>query len=233
MEGFKYVDIFATKGIEYVIAIVFLITLVWFWKWLNSPNLSPVLANKMHSNRLSLVDWFYLANNYYYHQGHSWVYPAEKNVVTIGIDDFAQKLIGKPSKLKLPAVGSELSQGENAIMIEIDGKNISFLAPVDGKVVAINENVLKSPEIINIDPYQKGWLLKVRSNRLKANLKNLLQGRVARTWIEETVTKLSLMISRNHGVVLQDGGTITNGFAKELDPDAWDKIASEFFLTVE
>jgi hypothetical protein len=68
---------------------------------------------------------------------------------------------------------------------------------------------------------------------LKANLKNLLQGRVARTWIEETVNKLSLMISRNHGVVLQDGGTITNGFIKELDPDAWDKIASEFFLTVE
>jgi hypothetical protein len=54
---------------------------------------------------------------------------------------------------------------------------------------------------------------------------------VARAWIEETVNKLSRIITGNAGVVLQDGGTITNGFIKELDAKEWDKIAAEFFLT--
>jgi glycine cleavage system H lipoate-binding protein len=231
MEGFKYVDIFANKGIEYVVVIIFLVMLVWFWKWLNNSSVSPAVTGEPASNRVSLIDWFHLANDYYYHQGHIWVYPNERNVVTIGIDDFAQKMIGKPKNVNLPAIGTELRQGENAIKVEIDGKWIEFLSPVDGEVIALNEKVIKSPNIINQDPYQQGWLIKVNSKRLTANLKNLLHGNIARSWIEDSVNKLSRIITRNYGVVLQDGGSITNGFAKELAPDNWEYLAAEFFLT--
>ena len=113
----------------------------------------------------------------------------------------------------------------------IDGKNIDFLSPVDGDVVALNVKVIQSPEMINQDPYDKGWLIKVKSERFGANIKNLISGNVARAWIEDTVNKLSTSISGNYGVVLQDGGTITNGFVKELAPDNWEKVAGEFFLT--
>jgi len=231
MEGFKYVDIFATKGIEYIVAIAFLILLIWFWKWLNKPAVSSVGLNKSKKNRVSLVDWFHLANDYYYHQGHSWVNAEKNDIVNIGIDDFAQKLIGIPAKVNLPAIGTKLKQGENAIQVEIDGRSIKFLSPVDGDVVAVNEKVIQSPGIINKDPYEQGWLIKVKSNRLGANLKNLLSGNVARAWIEDTVDKLSKTITGNYGVVMQDGGTITNGFIKELAPDHWEQVAGEFFLT--
>jgi hypothetical protein len=102
---------------------------------------------------------------------------------------------------------------------------------VDGEVVALNEKAIKSPELINQDPYDKGWLIKVKSDKFDANLKNLLRGNIARAWIQDTVDKLSTSISKSYGVVLQDGGTITNGFVKELAPENWEQVAGEFFLT--
>lgn len=117
------------------------------------------------------------------------------------------------------------------MQVEIDGKYIDFLSPVDGDVVGINEKAIRSPEIINQDPYAEGWLIKVKADKFGANIKNLLRGNVARAWIQDTVDKLSTSISNNYGVVLQDGGTITNGFVKELAPDNWQQVAGEFFLT--
>jgi glycine cleavage system H lipoate-binding protein len=231
MEGFKYVDIFATKGLEYIVAIAFLIMLIWFWKWLNNPSVSTGLKSSTPPKRIKLVDWFFLENKYYYHQGHSWIYPENKDSVNMGIDDFAQKLVGKPTDIYLPSVGTELKQGENAFKVEIEGKWIEFLSPVDGKVIALNKDVMRSPDIINHDPYHQGWLLKVKPERLVANLKNLLHGNIARAWIEQTVNQLSRIITRNYGIVMQDGGTITNGFVKELAPDNWEQVAAVFFLT--
>jgi len=231
MEGFKYVDIFATKGIEYIVAIVFLIMLVWFWKWLNDTSVRPMVSGEKISHRVSLVDWFHLVNDYYYHQGHTWIFPDKNNNVKVGIDDFAQKLIGEPTDLSLPKSGTALKQGERALKMQVDGKWIDFLSPLDGEVVEINEKVIQSPDILNRDPYHAGWLIKVRPERLPVTLNNLLHGKVARAWIEETVNKLSHIITGNSGVVLQDGGKITNGFIKELDGKEWDKIAAEFFLT--
>jgi glycine cleavage system H lipoate-binding protein len=231
MEGYEYVDIFATKGIEYIVAIIFLLMLIWFWRWINRPSPAAATTSQNVQDRVSLVDWFRLANDLYYHQGHSWVNPADDGSARIGIDDFAQKLVGKPTEIKLPAVGSVLQQGEKGLQIKIGDKSIDFLSPVDGQVIAVNDKVLHTPELINQDPYEQGWLLKVRSSKLKTNLKNLLQGKVAKAWIEETVNKLSSRISGNYGIVLQDGGTITSGFIKELAPENWEQVAAEFFMT--
>jgi glycine cleavage system H lipoate-binding protein len=213
------------------VAIIFLLMLIWFWRWINRPSAAVAAGNKSVNKRVSLVDWFRLADDYYYHQGHSWVNPDKDGTARIGIDDFAQKLMGKPTDIKLPAVGTVLEQGERGMQIQIDAKKIDFLSPLDGRVVALNENVLRMPELLNQDPYEQGWLMKVESSKLKTNLKNLLRGRIARAWIEDTVNRLSTRISGNYGIVLQDGGTITNGFIKEIAPDNWELVASEFFLT--
>ena len=231
MEGIKYVDIFATKGIEYIVAIIFLVMLVFFWRWLNKPVAGAVVGKSSSGMRVSLVDWFRMADDYYYHQGHSWVRPENDNTVSIGIDDFAQKLVGKPAKFNLPSPGEKLHQGEKGLQLEVDGKAVDFLSPVDGEVVAINQRVVNTPGIINQDPYQSGWLIKIKPDKLNTNLKNLLRGDVAKAWIQDTVNKLSMRVSNNYGVVLQDGGTISNGFVKELAPDNWDEVVKEYFLT--
>ena len=59
----------------------------------------------------------------------------------------------------------------------------------------------------------------------------MLSGDLAKVWIQDRVDKLSTLINSNNGVVLQDGGTITHGFIRELAPDNWEQIVEEFFLT--
>lgn len=231
MEGFKYVDIFATKGVEYLVAIAFLVMLIYFWRALNKSKPIAATSSGKSENRISLVDWFRVADDYYYHQGHSWVAPESASTVRVGIDDFAQKLVGKPSRINVPRVGSILRQGEKGMVLEIDGKNIDILSPVSGEVIEVNNKSLESTDLLNKAPYEEGWLFKIRSDNLGSNLNNLLHGSVARAWIQDTVDKLSTRITSNYGVVMQDGGVIRNGFIKELAPDNWEEVAADFFLT--
>jgi glycine cleavage system H lipoate-binding protein len=232
MESFKYVDIFATKGLEYLVAIGFLITLVMFWRFLNR-SFAATTSEIAEKIRTSFVDWFYLADDYYYHQGHSWMVPENKDVFRVGMDDFAQKLIGLPAKIELPRIGSKVNQGENGWRLQFNGKSIDMLSPVNGEVVAVNEEIIQNPAILNDDPYQKGWLLKVKPSRWRIDRRNLLSGSLARAWIEYSVNKLSARMTGDFGVVLQDGGLPVTGFAREISPQNWDQLAREFLLTEE
>jgi hypothetical protein len=106
-----------------------------------------------------------------------------------------------------------------------------MLSPVNGEVIAVNEEIVKSPGLVNQDPYEKGWLLKVKASKMKTDFKNLLHGKLAGAWIEETVDALRARMAGDLGVVLQDGGIPVVGMAKSISPDKWDEIASEFLLT--
>jgi glycine cleavage system H lipoate-binding protein len=228
MEGFTYVDLFATKGIEYILVIGFLIAFIFYWKFLSRSKARPAkIASKLRTDS----EWFQLPKNIYYHPGHTWVRPEKGSIARVGIDDFAQKLLGKPDSLVLPAVSTHIEQGEVGWRIQSDSKMIDILSPVGGEVVEINEAVLKSPELIEQDPYEKGWLFKVRIPKMKPNLRNLLSGNLAVAWMEDTVRNLREKMTGELGMVMQDGGIPVSGFARALAPDGWDEIASEFFLT--
>jgi glycine cleavage system H lipoate-binding protein len=230
MEGSGYVDIFATKGIEYLMVIGFLMMLVVFWRALSR---SPRIAvAQVHGARPAGPQaWFDLAEGLFYHQGHTWAAPEEDGVVRVGLDDFAQKLLGVAQSVHVPGVGSTVEQGEKGIRFFVNSKSIEVLSPVGGEVLAINEAVLRSPGLINEDPYGKGWLFKVRVPRLSANLRNLLSGRLARVWMDGTVRLLKRRMEGDLGPVLQDGGVPVIGIAKDLSPDQWEDIAADFLHT--
>lgn len=228
MEGFHYVNLFATKGIEYLIVIGFLILFILYWRYLNKPaRVKPATAR---SPLRTLNEWFVLAKNAYYHQGHTWALPEDSQVVRVGLDDFAIKFLGKPDKIVLPEVGSKVEQGEIGWQLLLDSKEIPVVSPVDGEVVEVNQHVLQAPEELEKDPYDQGWLFKVKVPRMKTNLRNLLSGKLAVAWMEDTVHRLRRHMSGELGVVLQDGGVPVTGFARSLSPDRWDEIASEFLM---
>ena len=89
MEGFHYVDLFATKGVEYILVIGFLVALIVYWRVLNKAAKRGVQSEARPAGALSR--WFNLAKNLYYHPSHSWALPEEDNIVKVGIDDFAVK----------------------------------------------------------------------------------------------------------------------------------------------
>lgn len=228
MEGFTYVDIFATKGIEYLLVIGFLVLFILFWRLLASPAKTVFRAAEKFIPAIN--EWFNLPEEIYYHLGHTWAADERKNLVRVGIDDFAQRLLGKINAVKVPSIGSTVNQGEKGWTLEVDSKKIDMLSPVDGKVVEINEKIVDSPENINKYPYVS-WLMKVESPRFSVNKKQLLSGTLAKKWMEEVKENLLSRMGYNFGLVYQDGGSLVDGMAKNLDRDKWDDIARDFFLT--
>lgn len=231
MDATYYTDPFVMKGMEYVIGIAFLIALVLFWRYLNRPTVAKRTQRSQSLTEALLGPWFLLPGELYYHRGHTWARPEADNVVRIGMDDFAQKLVGIPSAFDLPRAGALVAQGDAAFGLRIGSRGIRLLSPVDGEVVEVNEEIASSPGLVNRDPYGSGWLLKVRVPKPTANLKNLLSGRLARRWMEQTTELLRLRLSGELGTVLQDGGMPVTGFARLLAEEHWDRVAAEFLLT--
>jgi len=85
----------------------------------------------------------------------------------------------------------------------------------------VNQEVLRSPGILSRDPYGAGWLLKVKSDRLAVDTRNLLSGKLARDWMETSLENLHPIRHEALGPVLQDGGLPVEGIARVLGGDQW------------
>jgi glycine cleavage system H lipoate-binding protein len=228
-------DLFATKGIEYILVIGYLLTLILYWGFLRvySPERPAAAEVPAGQPRLGsgTGDWFEIPEGFHFHRGHTWALPDAGNVFRVGIDDFAQKLLGPADALQLPLVGERLEQGEPGWRFFIGGHSQGFLSPVGGVVIEINQEVLEVPKTVCNDPYGRGWLLKVRVPQVSSVLKNLLPVHLARTWTKEATARLCAMMGRNLGVVLQDGGIAMSGIARQLAGENWRKVASEILMT--
>ena len=92
-----------------------------------------------------------------YHKEHTWV-KVDGNKGTIGITDYAQDALGDIVYVDLPEVGSSADADREVSEIESTKATSSVISPVSGKVVKVNEELSESPEVINEDPYGKGWV---------------------------------------------------------------------------
>ncbi|HSL92744.1 MAG TPA: glycine cleavage system protein H [Candidatus Limnocylindrales bacterium] len=227
MEGIRFIDIYATKGIEYLIVISFLAAFVFFCRYMYRSREAGTAAKVTPSS----VTRFRVPEGLFYHQGHGWLRPEPGSVGVVGLDDFAQKLIGKIDAVELPPVGSRLAQGDRGWSLVVDAVPIPMLSPVAGEVVEVNQEVLRSPEILREDPYGKGWLLKVKSTRIAANTRNLLSGKLARAWMENALDNLHPVRHESLGPVLQDGGLPLEGIARVLGGEKWQDLAKGHLLT--
>ncbi|HWV26874.1 MAG TPA: glycine cleavage system protein GcvH [Aeromicrobium sp.] len=97
----------------------------------------------------------------HYSEEHEWV-RLDDDVAIIGISDFAQDQLGDIVYVQLPDVGESVSAGSVIGELESTKSVSDVFSPIDGEVVARNDALDSSPEVINSDPYGEGWLLKVR-----------------------------------------------------------------------
>jgi glycine cleavage system H protein len=225
-----YLTMHAAKTIEYLVAVAYLLLFVPFWRFVNRRQ--P--ASEAASARLQKAapnDWFTVPNGRFYHPGHSWVSLDGSDVVTVGLDEFASRLVGPPSAIDLPEVGAALAQGEPAWSLVADGRKVPMLSPVDGTVVAVNDMARLQPAVAHGRPYDGGWLLKVRSPRISANLRQLFSGQLAHQWMKAASEELRMKVAPDLGLVYEDGGALVDGVARVIDPHGWDDMARRFFLT--
>ncbi len=97
-----------------------------------------------------------------YHAEHLWAKPEPDGIVLVGITDYAQNQLGDVVFVDLPAIGQHFDQGASCASIESVKVVSEAIIPVSGEIVAINEALADTPELLNQSPYEAGWLVKVR-----------------------------------------------------------------------
>jgi len=97
-----------------------------------------------------------------YLASHEWVRTESDGTVTVGISDHAQEALGDIVFVEAPEVGRSLTAGEACAVVESVKAASDIYAPVSGEVAAINDELKNSPELINQDPYGKGWIWKIK-----------------------------------------------------------------------
>lgn len=101
-----------------------------------------------------------------YAESHEWAYLDEKGLVVVGITDFAQESLGDIMSVNFPEAGADVTVGDDIMMIESVKTASDIHAPVSGEIVEINEALEDEPELINEEPYDAGWLVKIAPSDL-------------------------------------------------------------------
>ena len=134
------------------------------------------------------IDDLEVVEGLYYSKDWMWV-KVEDGKARIGITDYAQKQLREIVFAELPSVGDEVVKGEPFGTVESVKAVSDLVAPLNGKVEEVNEEVANSPEVLNEDPYSKGWLILVTPSDLKAELKTLMDFKKAVEWHKELAEK--------------------------------------------
>ena len=165
----------------------------------------------------------------YYHPGHLWVLVRSSEEVTVGVDDFAQRVVGRLSSIKLPEQGTRVQQGQPFVTLRHGEKTLTQVAPVSGVVREVNSKLMNDPTIVNSSPIQRGWIAKIVPTNLEVECRNLLRGISAAHWEEAVRNQLIQRFLSSVQPVLQDGGMIADNISDLLSLGDWEGFVNEFF----
>lgn len=134
------------------------------------------------------IEGYNMPDELYYEENHFWV-KQEGDVLVMGMDDFAQTMAGEIVYVQLPDEGKKLKKGKKFAKVE-SGKWLGKVyAPVNGELVAVNEELETSPELINDDCYGKGWMYKIKPSDM-GELQELIHGAEAvEKWLLAEIEK--------------------------------------------
>lgn len=167
----------------------------------------------------------------YYHPGHAWMAVEDTDRVRLGVDDFANRLVGAVDDIEPPEVGRTVRQGAPIWSFVRNGRKVSMVSPVDGVVDEVNPRALRSPEAARDDPYNEGWIARIKVAELDRNARNLLHGPVVGHWLEDAMYRLQSRFSADLGTVMADGGVPCDDFGSLLSDVDWAAVCGQHFMS--
>jgi glycine cleavage system H protein len=117
-------------------------------------------------------------------QEHEWVVIDTDHIATIGITDFAQESLGDITYIQLPKEGDQITKDDPFGVVESVKAVSDLYAPVSGRVVEVNLPLLNAPELVNQDPYNDGWMLKIEVKD-NSELEGLMGEKEYKQYIED------------------------------------------------
>jgi len=127
------------------------------------------------------IDGYEVPEGLYYSNDFEWI-KIEGDKVRVGVTDYAQKQLREIVYAELPTAGTQLKQNEPYGTVESVKAVSDLISAISGTVEEVNEEVQSKPELLNEDPYVKGWLLVVTPSNLQAELQNLMDFSKAVEW---------------------------------------------------
>ncbi len=167
--------------------------------------------------------------NVFFHKGHTWAAIDGSGEAAVGLDAFAQRIIGKVDKIHLPQIGQKVCQGETFMKVRQGNRTAEFVSPIDGTVTSVAG---MTPQHGSRLP---DWVCKIKPSNLSANLSVLKIAEDAVKWTYEELFRLQELVAmqiprlQTVGVTMQDGGIALDNLLENLDDEAW-KLFNERFL---
>jgi glycine cleavage system H protein len=184
-----------------------------------------------HTLDLSYIEGFKVPEQLSYHPGHSWAVQERRNLVRVGMDEFAAALLGRVERIELPKPGQWIRQGQKTWSLFRAGEKTEMVSPAEGEVIEINSEVLAHPELLREDPYGKGWLALIHVPDEETTARNLVPKSMVRSWMREAVGRLYACQPQLAGAVAADGGLPAEDLLANLPDANWRQLTAEFFLT--
>jgi glycine cleavage system H protein len=129
---------------------------------------------------------FRVRKGFLYHPEECWA-KEEGDLITVGVTDFLQRVVGDVAFLELPEAGTGLTQGGEAGTMETIKTTVTVISPVGGTIKEVNGELDENPQLVNTDPYGAGWIFKVASADWEADKKGLLDAQSYFLKMEEKI----------------------------------------------
>lgn len=225
MDAYSYVNIFSTKGIEYLIVISFFIVVVPFWRVLRETEM-PVLS----------MAGIRLPKGVYFDPTHTWAFLESAGKIRIGVDDFMANITGPLNVKLLKKPGDHVERGEAISYLETEGKRLQVYSPLSGTINKMNRGMTRRFSKTTNSTFINNWLLKVTPDHWEQDRHFMVMGEHAKDWVTKEFARLrDFMAFTNHKyssdlqpVLLQDGGEVDNQLLTNLSPDIWTEFQVEF-----
>lgn len=235
MDGFSYVNIFDTKGIEYIIIIAFLLLIIPFWKLLNRPlkvhvNQGQEASRPLFSSVLSAPQGIYFSNN------HTWAHMLKSGDARIGLGSLLLNLTGGVELKMIREPGSAVRKGEAIAEITRDGRRLTIASPVSGTITGLNRELLDDPSMLLEDPYGTGWLCSIRPANWLKEITAFHFAAEASEWLGKELARIRDFMAvsagrfntERHAVYMQDGGELADYPLTSMPEEVWNDFQREF-----
>lgn len=137
---------------------------------------------------MAKVDKYEMPDDLYYTTDHAWVREEGKNI-RIGITDFMQQMAGTITFIRVPRAGKNLQEGDTLCTLQSGKWAGKVLVPMQGTVLDVNKDLAMNPQIMNEDPYQRGWIAVMEPADTSGGLAKLLRGEKMVAWLKEEIAK--------------------------------------------
>jgi glycine cleavage system H protein len=235
MEDFTRVDIFDTKGVEYLFVIGYLLVLILFWSLARNPGNVLGRVKAVIGNLSAGI--LRIPQGIFFNRNHTWTHLGESGLAKVGLDDFLQHILGSVQFTLYRNPGEAVSKGDLLAEIRQDTKLLRVYSPISGEVRESNSALLKDPGILNQDPYDKGWIYRIKPSNWVGETGSCLLAEKARDWTVNELTRFKDFLSGGpmrkfstepSMILLQDGGEIRENVLSDLPEEVWRDFQKEF-----